>query len=97
MCIRDRDNRIANGKKFSILAVAEGALSKEEAAMKKKDFKKARAEMKYPSIVYRLADELASRVDKMCIRDRSTTYPPASLQGRHVQAPETPRGVHCGA
>ena len=64
------DNRIANGKKFSILAVAEGALSKEEAAMKKKDFKKARAEMKYPSIVYRLADELASRVDneiRVCV------------------------------
>ena len=64
------DNRIANGKKFSILAVAEGALSKEEAAMKKKDFKKARAEMKYPSIVYRLADELSSRVDneiRVCV------------------------------
>ncbi len=35
------NNRIAKGKKFSILAVAEGAISKEEAAMKKKDFKKA--------------------------------------------------------
>ena len=38
--------------------------------MKKKDFKKARAEMKYPSIVYRLADELASRVDneiRVCV------------------------------
>ena len=62
--------RAENGKAFSIVAVAEGAMSVEEAAMKKKDFKKARAEMKYPSIVYRLADELASRVDneiRVCV------------------------------
>ena len=64
------NNRIAKGKKFSILAVAEGALSKEEAAMKKKDFKKARADMKHPSIVYRIADELSTRVDneiRVCV------------------------------
>ena len=33
MCIRDR------GKGFTILAVAEGAISKEDAALSKKDFK----------------------------------------------------------
>lgn len=64
------NNRISSGKKFSILAVAEGALSKEEAAMKKKDFKKARTEMQHPSIVYRIAEELSSRVDneiRVCV------------------------------
>lgn len=84
------DNRIANGKKFSILAVAEGALSKEEAAMKKKDFKKARAEMKYPSIVYRLADELASRVDNEidpCLRT-------GSLPARRQPVRLRPRALH---
>ncbi len=49
------------GKRFSILAVAEGALSVEEAQMKKKEFKAARAEMKYPAVSYRIADELSER------------------------------------
>jgi 6-phosphofructokinase 1 len=47
-----------NGKRFSILAVAEGAISVEESKMSKKEFKAARAEMRYPSVSYRLADEL---------------------------------------
>lgn len=51
-----RRNRM--GKKFSILAVAEGALSKEEAAMSKKERKAARANMPYPSISYKIAAEL---------------------------------------
>ena len=38
------NSRIDNGKKFSILAVAEGAISKEEAKLSKKEFKKKRAE-----------------------------------------------------
>ena len=50
--------RAREGKRFSIVAVAEGAISREEAAMSKKDFKAARAAMPYPSISYRLADEL---------------------------------------
>ena len=53
--------RKKNGKAFSILAVAEGAMSKEEAAMSKKEFKAARASMKEPSISYRLANEITER------------------------------------
>ena len=45
------------GKPFSIVVVAEGALSKEEALLDKKTFKKSRAEMPY-SIAYRVAHEL---------------------------------------
>lgn len=52
------DRRLRSGKRFSIIAVAEGAISKEEAKMNKKEFKAARASMNYPSISYRLADEL---------------------------------------
>lgn len=52
------EKRSRSGKRFSIIAVAEGAISKEEAKMSKKEFKAARAEMQYPSISYRLADEL---------------------------------------
>ena len=47
-----------SGKQFSILAVAEGAISKEEAKMSKKEFKAAREAMTQPSISYRIADEL---------------------------------------
>ncbi len=52
------ERRSKAGKRFSIIAVAEGAISKEEAKMSKKEFKAARAAMTYPSISYRIADEL---------------------------------------
>lgn len=64
------NSRIENGKKFSILAVAEGAISKEEAALSKKEFKKARADFKHPSIVYRIAEELQEKIDneiRVCV------------------------------
>ena len=50
--------RAKSGKTFSIVVVAEGALSVEEAKMEKKDRKKLRAEMTYPSISYRVAKEI---------------------------------------
>ena len=46
------------GKRFSILAVAEGAISKEIAALPKKQRKAAVAEMKYPSISYQIAHDI---------------------------------------
>lgn len=52
--IQDRQQK---GKQFSIVVVAEGALSKAEALLDKKAFKKARAAMPY-SIAYRVAQEL---------------------------------------
>ena len=53
--------RKMQGKPFSILAVAEGAISKEESNLSKKEFKAARAQMKEPSVSYRLANEIAER------------------------------------
>ena len=58
--VAELDRREKAGKRFSILAVAEGALSAEEAGMKKKAFKASRAEMKYPSVSYRIADEISA-------------------------------------
>ncbi len=52
------DRRTKAGKTFSIVAVAEGAISVEESKMTKKEFKKARSEMPYSSIAYRLAAEI---------------------------------------
>ena len=44
------ENRFAAGKKFSIIAVAEGAISKEDAKLKKKQYKAKLAERRYPSV-----------------------------------------------
>lgn len=54
-CIK---NRTKSGKTFSILAVAEGAISKEIAELPKKKKKEAIANMMYPSISYKIAHEI---------------------------------------
>ncbi len=54
-CIKTRTK---NGKTFSILAVAEGAISKEIAKLPKKKKKEALANLMYPSISYKIAHEI---------------------------------------
>lgn len=53
------NKRESEGKNFSILAVAEGAVSKQEAAMKKKELKALRSRQAYPSVAYKVANELS--------------------------------------
>ena len=68
--IKELDRREKSGKKFSIIAVAEGALSKEESKLKKKEFKARRAQMAQSSIAYRLADEIMEKCDheiRVCV------------------------------
>lgn len=60
--------REAIGKNFSIIAVAEGAISCEEAKMKKKEFKEHRANMPQSSIAYRVADEIREKTGNNEIR-----------------------------
>ena len=43
------ENRSKSGKPFTIIAVAEGAISKEDAKLKKKEYKEKVASRKYPS------------------------------------------------
>ena len=50
------------GKRFSIIAVAEGAISCEEAKLAKKERKQARTVMPYPSVSYRIADEITAKI-----------------------------------
>ena len=45
-------------RKFSIVVVAEGAFSQEEAKMKRKERLAKRAEMKYPSVSYMVAEQI---------------------------------------
>ena len=56
--------RTKAGKKFTILAVAEGAISKEDAKLKKKEYKEKLAKRKYPSIAYELAEQIEQTTDK---------------------------------
>lgn len=56
--IKTVKQRTESGKNFSILAVAEGAITKELASMPKKQRKAAVAEMAYPSISYKIAHEV---------------------------------------
>jgi 6-phosphofructokinase 1 len=55
---RHLEKRTAGGSGFSIVVVAEGALSREEAAMDKKERKKHREQTASPSIAYRLVREI---------------------------------------
>ena len=48
-------------KGFTILAVAEGAISKEDAALSKKEYKNKLANYQYPSVSYELAEQIMQR------------------------------------
>ncbi len=52
------DARTKAGKGFTILAVAEGAISKEDALLTKKEYKAKLAHRKYPSVSYEIADRI---------------------------------------
>ncbi len=62
--------RAKAGKRFTILAVAEGAISKEDAKLSKKKLKELQAEKakKYPSVSY----EIAEKIEKQGIEVRIT-------------------------
>lgn len=53
--------RVEQGKSFSILAVAEGAISKEDASLTKKEYKKKLKQMPYPSISYKIGMEIEQK------------------------------------
>ena len=55
------NKRTQRGSKFTILAVAEGAISKEDAALSKKEYKEKMKNYKYPSISYEIADKIAEK------------------------------------
>ena len=52
------------GKRFTILAVAEGAISKEDAALPKKEYKQKVKTSKYPSVAYEIADKIKEKTGK---------------------------------
>ena len=57
-------NRTKAGKHFTIIAVAEGAISVEEAALSKKEYKEKLKKRKYPSIAYELAEQIQEKTEQ---------------------------------
>ncbi len=55
------EKRHKGKKRFSIIAIAEGAMTVDEAALSKKEFKSLRKSLNYPSVAYKLAAELGDR------------------------------------
>lgn len=53
------NRRNDSGAKFTILAVAEGAVSKEKADLSKKEYKETMKEYPYPSVSYEIAEKIA--------------------------------------
>lgn len=67
--IRERTKK---GKRFSILAVAEGAISKEDASLTKKELKeKKKTGLVYPSVAY----ELGAKIEEMTGQEVRVTVP----------------------
>lgn len=56
------DKRTKAGKGFTILAVAEGAISKEDAALPKKEYKEKMKNYRYPSVSYEIAEQITKRI-----------------------------------
>ncbi len=75
--IKKIEEREKNGSKFTILAVAEGAMSKEVAKMSKKDRKKYMENYKYPSVSY----EVAAQIQEKTGREVRVTVPGHTQRG----------------
>ncbi len=55
------EKRAKAGKRFTILAVAEGAISKEDAKLSKKELKEKKKKSAYPSVSYEIAAQIKER------------------------------------
>ena len=71
----EKRNRAKKG--FTILAVAEGAISKEDAKLSKKEYKEKMKNYKYPSVSY----ELAEQIQKMTGTEVRVTVPGHTQRG----------------
>ncbi len=71
------NNRAKRGSKFTILAVAEGAISKDDAKLSKKEYKEKLKNYKYPSVSF----ELAQQINEKTGQDVRVTVPGHTQRG----------------
>lgn len=62
--VRAIKSRTEAGKHFTIIAVAEGAITKEDAVLPKKKLKEKQEKKGYPSVAYELAEKIQNRMDQ---------------------------------
>ncbi len=55
------DKRTKQGKGFTVIAVAEGAISYQDAKLSKKEYRKKLESMKHPSVAYQLAEAIEKK------------------------------------
>ena len=75
--IKKIEEREKNGSRFTIIAVAEGAISKEDAKLSKKDYKKKLLNNPYPSVSY----EIAAQIEEKTGREIRVTVPGHTQRG----------------
>ncbi len=71
------ERRKKAGKLFTIIAVAEGAISKSDAKLSKKELKEKQAKKNYPSVAY----ELAEKIQKKSNQEVRITVPGHTQRG----------------
>lgn len=71
------EERSKRGSQFTILAVAEGAISKEDAKLSKKDYREKMKGYKFPSVSY----ELAQQIEEMTGHEVRVTVPGHTQRG----------------
>ena len=62
--IKKIDERDKNGSSFTIIAVAEGAISKKDAKLSKKEYKEKLKNYPYPSVSYEIADQIQKKTGR---------------------------------
>ena len=58
------EDRAAKGCRFTILAVAEGAISKSDAKLSKKDYKEKLTHYTFPSVSYEIAEQIQKKTGR---------------------------------
>lgn len=71
------EERSKNGRRFTILAVAEGAISKEDSKLSKREYKDKLKNYKFPSVSYEIAQQIREKTG----RDVRVTVPGHTQRG----------------
>ncbi len=90
--IRTIERRDAGGARFTIVAVAEGAISKEEAALSKKEYKKLVAARTSPSVAY----DIAREIETCTGRETRVAIPGHTQRGGQPDAQDRVFATQCG-
>ena len=90
--MRAIDRRMESGARFTIIVVAEGAITRRDAALSKKEYKRKVAARTSPSIAYDIAREIESR----CGRETRVAVPGHTQRGGQPDAQDRVFATQCG-